>query len=145
MPDFRDIAWLPLSIGLAVMGGLVAWYAWRRRDAAAGLRALAWALVPLAAYLTGVLRLLWDFAAAAARWAVGFVFSPFVWLGVALAAVSSVLFVVSGLLRRRRPQGRASGLRAVRRTDQTAVEGRENDTSDEFADIEEMLRRRGIS
>jgi hypothetical protein len=142
MPDFRDIDWLPLTAGLAVVGALVAWYAWRRRDAAAGLRALAWALVPLAAYLTGVLRLLWDIAGAVVRWAIGLVFSPIVWFGVGLAGLSFVLFVVSGLLRRRRPQ-RATP--AAEGRNKPAVGSRGTAATDEFADIEELLRRRGIS
>jgi hypothetical protein len=148
MPNFRDIDWLPLTAGLAVLGALVAWYAWRRRDAAAGLRALAWALVPLAAYLTGVLRLLWDFGMATSRWLVGLVFSPVVWAGVVLAGVSFVLFVVSGVLRRRRPRD-TGRTRPAGRRGQPAVRGRAGSGGesglDEFADIEELLRRRGIS
>ena len=142
MPDFRDIAWLPLTAGLTVLGVLIAWFAWRRRGAAAALRALAWGLLPIAAYLTGVLRLVWDVASATVRWALGLVFSPVVWLGVSLAGVSFVLFVLSAVLRRRRP---ADEPRAVTRKATPAVGTGKSGIPDEFADIEELLRRRGIS
>ncbi|MBP2703662.1 cellulose synthase [Microbispora sp. RL4-1S] len=98
---FEDIAWLPLCGGLTAVGAGLAYLAFRRRGAVAGLRATAWALLPLAAYLTGALRTLWNIGSAIVGFVAGLVLSPSVWAGVALAGLSAVLFVVSGTLRGR--------------------------------------------
>ena len=70
-------------------------------------------------------------------------FSPVVWLGIVLAGVSAVLFVVSGVLRRRtpsrtRPRPAASGRR--RGQGKPAVSG-----DDDMADIEALLKKHGIA
>ena len=53
MEGFEGVAWLPLCAGLTVVGCILSWVAWRRRGAGAGLRGIAWSLLPVAAYLTG--------------------------------------------------------------------------------------------
>jgi hypothetical protein len=49
MSTYNQIAWLPLAGGLTVLGLIGSWLAWRRRGVAAGLRGVAWSLLPLAA------------------------------------------------------------------------------------------------
>ena len=79
----------------------------RRRGIGAGLRWAAWPLLPLAAYLTGSTEMFWKMGVAIGDFAKGFVFSPRVWSGIAVAGLAVVLFMVSGPLRRRRvSQGR---------------------------------------
>ena len=95
------VTWQALGLLLTVVGLLVSAVVWARRGPAAGLRAVAWSLLPLAAGLTGTLRLLAEVAGAVTRWAARLVFSPLVWIGLAVALVAAVLFVVSGLMRRR--------------------------------------------
>jgi hypothetical protein len=129
-----NATWHALGLVLTLLGGAASVLLWRRRGAASGLRALAWSLLPLAAALTGVLRLTWEIADSVGAWAVRLVFSPVVWLGVVVAGVSLVLFVVSGVLRGRRPAGHG------RRT--PVVEGR---SDDDEADIEAILKKHGIS
>jgi hypothetical protein len=129
-----NATWQALGLVLTLLGGAASVLLWRRRGAASGLRALAWSLLPLAAALTGVLRLTWEIADSVGAWAVRLVFSPVVWLGVVVAGVSLVLFVVSGVLRGRRPAGHG------RRT--PVVEGR---SDDDEADIEAILKKHGIS
>jgi hypothetical protein len=129
-----NATWQALGLVLTLLGGAASVLLWRRRGAASGLRALAWSLLPLAAALTGVLRLTWEIADSVGAWAVRLVFSPVVWLGVVVAGVSLVLFVVSGVLRGRRPAGHG------RRT--PVVEGR---SDDDLADIEAILKKHGIS
>jgi hypothetical protein len=129
-----NATWQALGLVLTLLGGAASVLLWRRRGAASGLRALAWSLLPLAAALTGVLRLTWEIADSVGAWAVRLVFSPVVWLGVVAAGVSLVLFVVSGVLRGRRPAGHG------RRT--PVVEGR---SDDDEADIEAILKKHGIS
>ena len=55
---------------------------------------LLWSLLPLAAYLTGSTEMFWKMGVAVGDFAKGFVFSPKVWAGIALAGLAVVLFVV---------------------------------------------------
>ncbi len=140
MGEIDNATWQALGLTLTVLGLVASFLLWRRRGAASGLRAAAWSLLPLAAGLTGTLRLLWDVADSVATWATRLVFSPVVWLGIVLAGVSAVLFVVSGVLRRRTPSRRAvSGAPAPARG-RPAVSG-----DDDMADIEALLKKHGIA
>ena len=108
---YSQIEWLPITAGLAILGLIVSFFLWRRRGAGAGLRGVAWSLLPVAAYLIGAIELLWRFGSAIASFASSFVFSPRVWAGIIVAIVSVLLFVVSGRLRsraRRRSGGQAA-------------------------------------
>lgn len=107
MSTYDKIAWLPLCGGLTGLGLVLSYLAMRRRGIGAGLRGVAWSLLPMAAYLTGSIEMFWKMGVAVGDFAKGFVFSPRVWSGIALAGLAVVLFVVSGPLRRRRvPRGR---------------------------------------
>jgi hypothetical protein len=159
---YSQIAWLPLTCGLALIGFILSWLAWRRRGIAAGLRGVAWSLLPLAAYLIGAIELLWRFGTAIGDFASSFVFSPRVWSGVIVFGVAVVLFVVSGSLRRRRGKRPAEQPQpgAVTRGPAAATRGgvdgggkpaslpagkRKAPPPDEdMAEIEAILRRRGI-
>ncbi len=90
-----------LALALSVLGGIVTWFRWRKHGLPALLRGAAWSLLPTAAWLTGVLRLLVEVGGEVSRWALRLVFSPTVWVGLALAGVSVVLFVLSGFIRDR--------------------------------------------
>jgi hypothetical protein len=102
MSTYDKIAWLPLCGGLTGLGLVLSYLAMRRRGLGSGLRGAAWSLLPLAAYLTGSIEMFWKMGVAIGDFAKGFVFSPRVWSGIALAGLAVVLFVVSGPLRRRR-------------------------------------------
>ncbi|MEV0595149.1 cellulose synthase [Nonomuraea cavernae] len=157
---FDQIAWLPLCVGVTIAGLALSFLAFRRRGAAAGLRTTAWALLPLAAYLTGALSSLWTVGATLVGFVTGLAFNPIVWSGVALTGLSVVLFVVSGVLRGRsaaKGAGPAKAKQAPRAAEGTAapkgtaaagkpaVEAtKKPKNDDDFSDIEEMLRRRGI-
>jgi hypothetical protein len=163
MSTYSQIAWFPLCGGLTVIGLVASWFAWRRRGAAAGLRGVAWSLLPVAAYLTGAIEMLWKMGTAVSSFAASFIFSPKVWSGVIVAGASALLFVVSGALRRRRagkkaassaPSGPA-GLPAAKPGQSltpargSAVKARvgkgKGDDDDEFGDVAQILRRHGIS
>ena len=101
MSTYDNIAWLPLCAGLTGLGLVLSYIAWRRRGPGSGLRWAAWSLLPIAAYLTGSIEMFWKMGVAVGDFAKGFVFSPKVWSGIALAGLAVVLFVVSGPLRRR--------------------------------------------
>src|SRR4051812_12375582 len=100
MYQLDSLVWFPLCASLTGVGLVLSWQVWRRRGAAPGARATAWSLLPLAAYLTGVVVLFWRIGTAVSRWVAGFVLSPTVWAGVAVAGVAAVLFAVSALLYR---------------------------------------------
>jgi hypothetical protein len=142
--EIDNATWQALGLTLTVLGLVASVLLWRRRGAASGLRAAAWSLLPLAAGLTGTLRLLWDVLDSVVTWATRLVFSPVVWLGIVLAALSATLFVVSGILRRRtssRPAVAAGPAPAPARG-----QGRPADAGDDdMADIEALLKKHGIS
>ncbi len=155
--NYSDIAWLPLVLGLTGIGVALSWLAWRRRDLAAGLRGLGLSLMPVAAYLTGVLKLLWRIAEALVDWAVALVFSPTVWLGIVLGGVGVVLLVVAGVLSRRRPEASSASVAGTAKTPRPApgtnppksvgsTRSRPATSVDsEFAEIEQILKNRGIN
>src|SRR6266536_3309158 len=162
MDNFDRVAWFPLCAGLTGLGLVGSWVALRRRGFGAGLRGVAWSLLPLAAYLTGVVALLWRVGVALADWLGGFVFSPTVWVGVIVTAVAVLLFAVSGMLRRRAPARRqvpggrpGAALEKAEKAEKAPARQGEvaprkkgskdkGNLDDEFAEIEEILRRRGI-
>ena len=157
---YSQIERLPITAGLAILGLIVSFFLWRRRGAAAGLRGVAWSLLPVAAYLIGAIELLWRFGSAIASFASSFVFSPRVWAGIIVALVSVLLFVVSGRLRsraRRRSGGQAAPKAAGAGTGATATAaakpGKAISTGkrqpavvddDVLGDAAEVLRRHGI-
>ena len=147
MNGFEDIAWLPLCAGLTALGLLATWFVGRKRGAASVMRGVAWSLIPVAAYLTGLLELAWRVVGATAQWATRLIFSPIVWIGVVVAGLSVVLFLASGVLRRRGlPEGGQAG--EARRDASKELKTKRSGTtaaSDDFSDVEEILRRRGIS
>jgi membrane protein implicated in regulation of membrane protease activity len=185
MSTYDQIAWLPLCGGLTGLGLVLSYFVMRRRGLGAGLRWAAWSLLPLAAYLTGSIKMFWKIGVAIADFAKGFVFSTEKWAGIAVAGLAVLLFVVSGPLRRRRGkrgQPGERGERSLRAQDQQAVgaaraksgqatAGREiaprtapvattapaqtpvkarkgknaADDDDDLGDVEDILRRHGIT
>ena len=175
MSTYDQIVSLPLCAALTGLGLVLSYLVMRRRGLGSGLRGAAWSLLPLAAYLTGSVKMFWKIGVAIADFAKGFVFSTEVWSGIAVAGLAALLFVVSGPLRRRSKRGQR-GQRGQR--DQQAVGaakagsgGREiaprtapvattasspapvkarkgknaADDDDDLGDVEDILRRHGIT
>jgi hypothetical protein len=169
MSTYNQIVSLPLCAGLTALGLVLSYLVMRRRGLGSGLRGAAWSLLPLAAYLTGSIKMFWKIGVAIADFAKGFVFSTEVWSGIAVAGVAALLFVVSGPLRRRRGK-RGQDQQAVGAKADTAA-GREiaprtapvatttsarapvkarkgknaGDDDDGLGDVEDILRRHGIT
>ncbi len=158
--SFDQIAWMPLCAALTAVGIVLSYLAFRRRGLAAGLRATAWALLPLAAYLTGALKTLWDVISSLVSFVTGLVLSPMVWTGIVLAGLSALLFVVSGALRgralardRKGTAGEEASAPTPTGTPAAAPGGKATPIerpakpapADDFSDIEDILKRRGIS
>jgi membrane protein implicated in regulation of membrane protease activity len=180
---YNQIAWLPLCAGLTGLGLIMSYFAMRRRGMGAGLRWAAFSLLPIAAYLTGSIEMFWKMGVAVGDFAKGFVFSPRVWAGIAVAGLAVVLLVVSGPMRRRRvSQGQdkraaepgAAGRPATRSPAATGGQlatrpagsiagtlpaaspapapakarkskSKNADDDDDFKDVEDILRRHGIT
>jgi heme exporter protein D len=173
MSTYDKIAWLPLCGGLTGLGLVLSYLAMRRRGFGSGLRWAAWSLLPLAAYLTGSIEMFWKMGVAIGDFATGFVFSPRVWSGIAVAGLAVVLLVVSGPLRRRGvtrgedkpaaergagaagtlPAGASGGQLATRpaaaapaKAPVKARKGKNtDDDDDDLGDVADILRRHGIS
>jgi len=176
MSTYDKIAWLPLCAGLTGIGLVLSYFVWRRRGLGSGLRWAAVSLLPMAAYLTGSIEMFWKMGVAVGDFAKGFVFSPKVWAGIALAGLAVVLFMVSGPMRRKVKQGQdkraagsssgttrtlpaAAGGQLATRPDPAPAAGatvpakapakprktKSADDDDDLGDIEDILRRHGIT
>jgi hypothetical protein len=154
---YNEFPWLPLCGGLTLLGLILSWLVWRRRGAAAGLRMVAVSLIPLAAYLTKAVRMLWQIGSAIASFAANLLLSPQVWVGIGVTVLIVILFVVSGSLRRRQ-RGQVAGPAAPRAAGgpppgkalkpAAAQPGRGKPATpgdDDFGEVADILRRRGIS
>lgn len=141
-----SVTWQALGLVLTVLGLGTSALIWTRRGPARGLRAAAWSLIPLAAALTGTLRLVGDVVGAVGRWGTRLVFDPLTWTGFVVAALAGVLFVVSGwMLRRepaRSPRRAAKGSAAPRPVEGGPARAGEDP---DLAEIEALLRGRGIT
>ena len=111
-----EAAWGALALTLTLLGGIYTWVSYQRRGLAAGVRGAGLTLLPVAAWLTGVLELLTEIGGAIGDWAVDLAFSPTMWLGTALGGLAVVLLVVSGVLAKR-GGGRTREAQAAKPTD----------------------------
>lgn len=145
--------WAALTAALTVAGAIWTWIAFRRRGAANGLRAMGFTLLPAAAWLTGTLEMVVEIAGSVSDWATGLVFNILTWSGVGLAGLALVLFVVSGFIRDRQlARAQASGdappaAPSSKRRELPPASSRTKGGSpidDEMADIEALLKKRGI-
>ncbi|NYE38213.1 hypothetical protein F4692_003361 [Nocardioides cavernae] len=143
--------WAALTAALTVAGAIWTWIAFRRRGAANGLRALGFTLLPAAAWLTGTLEMVVEIAGSVTDWATSLVFNVLTWTGVGLAGLAVVLFVVSGFIRDRQlgraQRGTGATARPGRTTELPPAAARKpggSPVDDDLADIEALLRRRGI-
>jgi heme exporter protein D len=100
--SYSSIAWLPLAVGLTVLGIVLSYLAYKRGGWRAGLRGVSWSLLPIAAYLTGAIEMLWKVGAAIGDFGTDFVFSPVKWVGVGVTGLALALFLASGGRLRRR-------------------------------------------
>jgi hypothetical protein len=141
-----DVAWAALTLSLTVAGSIWTWVAFRRRGLASGLRALAFTLLPAAAYLTKTLQMFSGIASEITHWAGHLVWNPLTWAGLLLGGCSVALFFVSGMLRSRQ-LGRSDEAAAKPLPSGKAAKKAEPALAgdDDMAEIEALLRKRGIT
>jgi hypothetical protein len=148
-----NIATFPVCLTATIVGLVLSFIAWRKKGLRSGLRGAAWSLLPLAMWLTGAVGLVGRIGSAIVQFASAFVFSPKAWLGVILACLAVLLFLISGGIplfsgtrkrnKKRRERGRAE------QPEPAAVQSAQRQVppppaNDDMGDVEEILRRRGI-
>lgn len=148
-----DTVLLPLCAGIALLGVLITALAWRRGNKGRVLQGIGVVLAPIALYFAGLLTLVWNAVVAVVGWAARIVFTPLVWLGISMLGVCLVLWVVGGIVARRTkpakdaaPAKEAAGGRkapAVGTGKQPAAQ-QQPPVDEDFAEIEELLKKRGI-
>lgn len=144
-------------LGLAVSAAMIVCtpFLWRNRGAVFGLRWFAVSLLPAALALTGLLTLFGRVGRAVGSFFGGAAFSPRVWVGYGLIGAAIVVWLVARAVRSRgsgardaprvesgsspAPSVGKAAAPALGRSAPSAASG-----DDEFADIEAILRRRGI-
>ncbi|ASU83757.1 cellulose synthase [Nocardiopsis gilva YIM 90087] len=166
VPEQLPIAGPMLGAALTVVGLLISWMVWRRRGSAAGLRGVAWSLLPLAAGLMGLMTIVWRLVFDLSRFFASLIFNPIVWAGVVVAGLAVVLWVVSGIMRARgigtggaKPAPKAAetgggaapeiaGAQAAPASSpkqpKQPKQAAQSAADDDFSDIEALLRKRGI-
>ncbi|HET9082641.1 MAG TPA: cellulose synthase [Trebonia sp.] len=100
--SYNSIEWLPLTVGLTVLGLILSYFAYKRRGLRSGMMGIAWSLLPVAAYMTGATEMLWKIGAAIGQFGSGFVFSPMKWAGIGVTGLAFALFLAAGGRTRRK-------------------------------------------
>ncbi len=141
-----DVSRGALALSLTVLGGIYTWWALRHRGVTAAVRAAGITLLPIAAWMTGLLEVFGDVADTFTHWFTRLVFSPTVWLGVIIFVVAIVLIGGANIVSRRvdpkpsKAQRKAGKPKAV-----AATTHPDPLIDDEMAEIQAILKKRGIS
>jgi hypothetical protein len=151
-----------ICVALTGVGLFASWLRWRRKGPRAGVRLAAWSLLPIAAWMVGVATLIERLGSAFARFGASFVFSTKTWAGLLVAVVAVLMFLVSGgipaVSKRKAKKAAKSGPAEPGSSRASAgsaaiTAGKAGKTKaprpaaddDGLGDVEEILRRRGIS
>ena len=144
-----EAAWGALTLSLTVLGGIYTWFAFRSRGFVAGLRGVGFTLIPVALLLTDTLQMVTRIGNAVSDWALHLAFNPATWLGIMLGGVAVVCFVVAGYLANRgagdkptveKPSRKELAKGKAPKSDPVLA-----DVDPELAEIEALLRKRGIT
>ena len=122
--NYDSFIWLPLAAGLTLLGLVLSYITYKRRGLRPALLGVAFSLLPIAAYLTGAIEMLWKVGVAIGQFATGFVFSPEKWAGIGLTGLAIALFLAAGGRQRRKAAREARrSARAERAQERTAAGG----------------------
>jgi hypothetical protein len=138
-------AWFAIALVLTALGATWTYLAWQKRGVAAGIRGAGWTLLPLAAWLTGTLRLATDISEDVSRWAGRLVFSPSVWLGIIVAGVAVVLIGGAGQLKKHGIGSTTRGAPKAAKPGKAPKAVKASKPTSDEDDIEAILRKHGIS
>lgn len=156
-----DAVLLPLCAGIALLGVIITALAWRRGNRGRVIQGIGVVIAPIALYFAGLLTLVWNAVVAVVGWAARIVFTPLVWLGISMLGVCVVLWVVGGIVAKRtggkaksedgakpvtdgKPKAVAGGKPAAKQQKQAAPAKQADPIDDDLAEIEALLKKRGI-
>jgi hypothetical protein len=117
--SYDSFTWIPLTVGLTILGLILSYVTYQRRGLRPAMMVAAFSLLPVAAYMTGAIEMLWKVGVAIGQFATGFVFSPEKWAGIGVTGLAVALFLAAGGRQRRR---------ASRETRRAARGGRKDET-----------------
>jgi hypothetical protein len=141
-----DVSWGALALSLSVVGGIYTWWALRHRGVVAAVRGAGLTLLPLAAWMTGLLQVFGDITDTLGNWLAHLVFSPKVWLGMIIGFVAIVLIGgANAIARRGKPDKPAATQRGSEPKAVRATKSPDPLIDDEMAEIQAILKKRGIS
>lgn len=153
--SYDTVVWLPNALVLTAMLGAFAVWRWRRKGVLVGLRWVGVAMLPLALYGIGLFRLVWSVGLAFSRFVSGFALSPSFWFGLVLLIMAVVLIVLPPRLDKGldKASGKASGKAIGPTSTQKPAKAKGISSKrsssvakdDDMADVEDILRRHGIS
>ena len=142
----NDASWGALALSLTVLGGIYTWWALRHRGFVAAVRGAGITLLPIAAWLTGLLQVLGDIGTSLSNWLARLVFSPGTWLGIIIGFVAVVLIVGANALGRRAAPDKPAAARRTPAPKAVAPTAKHDALiDDEMAEIQAILKKRGIS
>jgi hypothetical protein len=145
----NDVSWGALALALTVLGGTYTWWALRNRGVTAAVRGAGLTLLPLAAWMTGLLQVFGDITDSLAHWLTRLVFSPSVWLGLIIGFVAVVMIGGANAFAKRvpgnKPDRRGSKPAPTRPKAVTRTQRQDPLIDDEMAEIQAILKKRGIS
>lgn len=153
-----------LGAALAAVGFVISYFVWRRKGAAYGLRGVAWSLLPLIAGLLLLMDVVLQFVLGVLGVVLTMAFRLQSWVGIGLAVLMVVLYVVTGFMKSKgigvkagaRPQDKArakgedapaAGAAPTAAGQVKAPQPKQSKAAaadDDFGDIEALLRKRGI-
>ncbi|MFC7619045.1 hypothetical protein [Microlunatus sp. GCM10028923] len=156
-----DAVLLPLCAGIALLGVIITAIAWRRGNKGRVVQGIGVVLAPIALYFAGLLTLVWNAVVAVVGWAARIVFTPLVWLGISMLGLCIVLWVVGGIVAKRtggktkpdegakpvaggQPKAVGGAKPAAKQQKQAAPAKQADPVDDDLAEIEALLKKRGI-
>jgi hypothetical protein len=140
-----DVSWGALALSLTVLGGIYTWWALRHRGVTAAVRAAGITLLPLAAWMTGLLQVFGDVFDTFSNWFAHLIFSPKVWLGVIIFVVAFVLIGSANVVSRRIDPKPKKTRGADKPKAVPATTTPDPLIDDEMAEIQAILKKRGIT
>jgi hypothetical protein len=141
----NDVSWGALALALSVLGGIYTWWALRHRGVTAAVRAFGFTLLPLAAWMTGLLSVAGDVVDTFTNWFAHLVFSPVVWLGMIVFVIAFVLIGGANAVSRRVDPKPAKNRGGSTPKSVSASTSADPLIDDDLAEIQAILKKRGIS
>lgn len=135
MPDFSSAAMLPLTAGLTLLGLVISFLVARKRGSAAAVRPVAWSLLPIGLYLSGLLKFAWTILDQTISWFANLLFSPAVWAGFIVLGLAVLLWVIGGATAMRARTDAAKAKRGSRDEQVTDQSGHPGGLHDELAEL----------